>query len=142
MDDFTLGVFLFEIERQSTFLVIATDDLRTALAANDWERTWYSIQAAVIAGGNLSKLFQPPNPQYRSRGAELREILGVSEESPLLVRKFRNRFEHFDEEIEEWATTDEHMVDSSAVPADVLFTYERRRWFMRNFDTDRFSVTF
>jgi hypothetical protein len=143
MDEMTRGVFLFQIERQSKFLLMAIAQLEDALSRDDDDGIWFAIQAAVIAAGNLAKLFWPPRADlYAERGRDLRQVLEVDETSTLArFRRLRNRFEHFDEDIEAWAQSEANMVDLSAVPADILFTSYKAQ-FMRNFDTDTFTVLF
>ncbi len=141
MDEMTRGVFLFQIERQSKFLIMAIAQLEDALSRHDDDAIWFAIQAAVIAAGNLSKLFWPSRADlYAERGRDLRQVLQVEESSSIAsFRGLRNRFEHFDEDIEVWAKSEVNMVDLSAVPADILFTAYKAQ-FMRNFDTDTFTV--
>src|SRR5436309_11778238 len=141
MDEMTRGVFLFQIERQAKFLLMTMAQLEAALTRHADDETWYAIQAAVIAARNLSKLFWP-RKAYAERGRDLRQVLEVDETSWIAsFRRLRNHFEHFDERIESWPQSDVSMVDLSAVPADILFTAYRAQ-FMRNLDTDTFSVLF
>jgi hypothetical protein len=122
---------------------MAASDLAVAVASGDMHRLWYSAQALLVAAGNVSKLLWPPNPKYQQRGRELRASLGVKEDSPLAPRTFRNHFEHFDERLEDWATSSNRrsLVDSSVVPAGAIQGVDPGD-FLRNLDPDTYSLTF
>lgn len=107
MEAMVLRIFQREVERQCKFAIIAVEDLSQALQIGDMDRIWYSIQAILVAAGNVSKLLWPPKPLLPERGAELRASLSVDDDSPLEPRTFRNHFEHFDERLEQWATSSE-----------------------------------
>ena len=143
METMILRIFQGEVERQCRFALIAVEDLNQALSTDDRDRIWYSIQAFLVAAGNVSKLLWPTRPLLPERGAELRESLSVSDESLLEPRKFRNHFEHFDERLEEWATSSErrNFADSSIGPPGMIVGLEPGD-FLRNFDTTNFAVTF
>lgn len=122
MNEYLERVFKLELRRQSEFAATAFQDLDQALASNDMTRIWYSVQALLIAVGNISKVLWPPNPTYECRGAALRDSLGVQEQSPLAPRSFRNHFEHFDERLEAWAASSKrHNFADSNVLTDYLF---------------------
>jgi hypothetical protein len=48
-----------EVERQCRFAIIAAADLDAALAVLDRDHIWYSVQAFLVAAGNVSKLLWP-----------------------------------------------------------------------------------
>jgi hypothetical protein len=117
MDQSILNIFQREIERQCNFAMIAFDGIKSNfLNLSDKNKDmkehlysmdmfWYSIQNFLIAVGDISKILWPPNSKYQQRGEELRKILNIKDNSPLYLRSARNYFEHFDERIEEWATS-------------------------------------
>jgi hypothetical protein len=61
----------------------------------------------LLAVGRISRLLWPPDPLFPNRGAELRESLGVSEDSPLKALEFVEHFEHLDRHLETWYVTSE-----------------------------------
>lgn len=63
--------------------------------------TWSSIQSILVATGNVSKILWP-TIKYRARGERLRQMLKVDNTNILSSRKFRNYFEHYDEQIDDW----------------------------------------
>ena len=143
METFILRIFQREVERQCRFALIAIDDLKQALQTSNNDRIWYSIQAFLVAAGNISKLLWPSEPRLPERGTELRASLSVGDESPLAPREFRNHFEHFDERLEKWSTSSErrNFVDSNIGPQGMVTGVEPGD-FLRNFDPKTFAVTF
>lgn len=97
--------FLLEVRRQCWFALVAFGEMKASIDRNDPDRLWYSIQAFLVAAGIASRLLWPGRPDSKKRAGRrwLRQMLGVSEESPLADRSFRNHYEHFDERIEQWA---------------------------------------
>jgi hypothetical protein len=142
LDKMLLRLFCHEVERQCTFGLMASDDLRAAIQG-PVDRIWFSIQNLLVAAGNVSKLLWPPRPRIPNRGEELRKVLGVPDDSPLAPRTFRNYFEHFDERLEEWATSSDrkNFVDSNVGSPGMIARVDSGD-FLRNFDTTTFAVTF
>jgi hypothetical protein len=143
MNKMVLRIYQMEVKRQCKFALIAAQDINNALQYNDMDRIWYSIQAFVVAVGNISKILWPSNALLPERGADIRKSLLVDDDSPLGPRKFRNHFEHFDERLEIWATSSEHMglVDSNVGPPGMIAGHDPGDY-LRNFDTRNFAVTF
>ncbi len=143
MDKQVLLIFQREIERQCRFALIAFADLGEALNVANTDRAWYSIQALLIAAGNVSKLLWPPGSTFAGRGNELRLSLAVPDPSPLEPRTFRNHFEHFDERLEAWASSSQrhNFVDSNIGPAGSISGPDLAD-FLRNFDTTKYAVTY
>jgi hypothetical protein len=107
-------------------------------------RLWYSVQAFLVAAGNISKLLWPPGkPLFPERGPELRSGLDVEENSPLKPRTFRNHFEHFDERLERWAASPEPrtLTDSNIGPVSAISGLELDDR-LRHFDPTTYTVTF
>ena len=143
MDNMLLRIFHTEVKRQARFGLIAASDLDAALSSRDMDRLWYSVQSLLIAAGNLSKLFWPSQSSARKRGEDLRTSLAVPDPSPLEPRSFRNHFEHFDERLEQWATSSQrrNFADSNVGPTGMISGLDPRDY-LRNFDTDKYAVTF
>lgn len=143
MDKRILRIFQREIERQCRFAIIAVQDLQKALQAPDMDRIWYSIQSFLVAAGNVSKLLWPSSAHIPDRATELKNSLGVDDSSPLAPRTFRNYFEHFDERLEDWATSSKqkNFVDSNVGPSGMISGIDPEDY-LRNFDTTKNAVTF
>jgi len=58
------------------------------------------LQNLVSQCAALSRYFWPVRAAHAWRGKQLREVFGVSDESPLRSRDLRNDFEHFDEQLD------------------------------------------
>ena len=143
MDKHVLRIFQLETERQCRFAIMAIEDLQKALQTGDIDRIWYSVQTFLVAAGNLSKLLWPSAAHISDRAKELKSSLGVDDSSPLAPRTFRNHFEHFDERLENWATSSKHQgfVDSNVGPSGMIYGPDSGDY-LRNFDTIKGSITF
>lgn len=104
--------------------------------------TWYAVQNLLIACGNLSKLLWGKKSQAASR-KDLRDSLGVSDDSPLKDRRLRDYFEHFDEKLEAWYAESEHrnFVGRNIGPANMIQGLNEAERF-HHFDPTTGLVTF
>jgi len=136
-------VFLHELQRQAAFGLTASADLDIALASANVDRTWYSVQALLVAVGNLSKVLWPAASKSVPRGQALRTLLNVPDSSPLAPRTFRNHFEHFDERLETWAGSSrrKNFADSNIGPPGMIQGLDSGDY-LRNYDTANAAVTF
>jgi hypothetical protein len=128
--------------KHEEWLEALTEHQRMQEAAAD--RLWYSIQAFLVAAGNISKLLWPSDTSILpERGPELRASLEVEGDSPLASRTLRNQFEHFDERLARWAVSSKQRVfiDASVRPVGVISGAEPGDY-LRNFDPQNFAVTF
>lgn len=143
METRILRFFQMEVERQCKFALIAVEDLQQSLKVINMDRIWYSIQALLVATGDISKLLWPTKPLLPERGKELRESLSISDNSPLESREFRNIFEHFDERLEKWATASGHLAfaDSNVGPINMIGNFEPKDY-MRHFDHTNSTLIF
>jgi hypothetical protein len=101
MKEFKEIVLISEIVLQSKIAQRANERLEATHESFDRLDVWSSIQSILVATGNISKILCPIYKKYEARGNRLRELLKVADDNPLLDRKFRNYFEHYDERIEE-----------------------------------------
>jgi hypothetical protein len=143
MEKHLLRQFQREVERQCQFVMIALQDIEESSSNGDGKLFWYSVQNFVVAVGRISRLLWPPEPLFPKRGDELRESLGIGDDSPLRALGFVEHFEHFDKRLETWQVSSEHhrFFDSYTEPLDVLAeTAPEDR--MRGYDMDRNAVLF
>jgi hypothetical protein len=157
MDELLLQKFIFEIDRQCGFCLLAFEDLNQALLLlrtpgsdqlsrqKHGERLWYSAQSFLVASGNISKLlFGSSNQDYNKR-ADLRRSLGVDDSSPFHFRnrEARNYFEHFDVQLVLWfnSSTRHNFVDSNVGPRNMFGGVDGHD-FIRNFDPENMTITF
>ena len=132
-----------EVERQCQFAMIALQDMEDASSNSDGKLFWYSVQNLMVAISRISRLLWPPDPLFPRRGADLRESLGVGDDSPLKAREFAEHFEYFDKRLETWQVTSEHhrFFDSYTEPLDVLAeTAPEDR--LRGFDRENNAILF
>ena len=143
MEKHLLRQFQREVERQCQFVMIALQDLEESSSNGDGRLFWYSVQNFVVAVGRISRLLWPPDPLFPKRGDELRESLGVGEDSPLRALGFVEHFEHFERRLETSQLTaeDHRFFDSYKEPLDVLAETAPEDT-MRGYDTDRTAVLF
>ncbi len=143
MEKTLLRQFQIEVERQCQFAMIALQDMEEASANSDGRLFWYSVQGLMVAVGRISRLLWPPDPLFPKRGPELRESLGVGEDSPLSALEFVEHFEHFDKRLETWYVTSEQrrFFDSYTEPLDVLAETAPGDRF-RGFQTEKNAVLF
>lgn len=107
-------VLIGEIVLQSKIAQRSAERLKATHDTFDKVEVWCSIQSILVASGNVSKILWPVKKAYKSRGEKLRQMLNVDEHNLLSDRNFRNRFEHYDELIDDWFNT-----RSSAVYTDL-----------------------
>jgi len=93
-------VLIGEIVLQAKIAQRAAERLQATNDNFDNIEVWCSIQSILIAAGNVSNILRLSPEKYKSRGEQLRNKLKVDENNPLLDRKFRNYFEHYDERID------------------------------------------
>jgi hypothetical protein len=134
--------FQADMARHDQWLAAKEEHERMQAAARD--RLWYSVQAFLVAAGNISKLLWPSDKSlFPERGPELRAGLEVEENSLLKPRIFRNHFEHFDERLERWAASSNprKLADSNIGPVGAISNLEPNDR-LRHFDPTTFAVTF
>jgi hypothetical protein len=107
VDDLVLRVFRTEVAFQCRSALTATWRLNELLdEKNPTEATsarmWNELQAILVAGANLSKMFWGSRGKLEEQRKPLRDSFAVADDSPLRDTALRNDFEHFDERLETW----------------------------------------
>ncbi len=164
MDSVHYRVFYGFLGRECKFAIMAKEAMEQTLRelSRVWDSSvdggrvfnqfWYSVDAFLIATGNISKILWPPNPLNRhlqqeieQRGTDLRNILGINSSSPFREsnRNLRNHFEHFDERIDEWffTTARQPIVDSNIISTQIVQKFDPSQTF-RNFDPNTWILYF
>jgi hypothetical protein len=117
-------VLIGEIVLQSKIARTAAERLETPPSDVDKQvDIWSSIQSILVATANVSKILWPKN-KYKARGERLRQMLRVENSNILSNRKFRNYFEHYDEQVDDWFRN-----QSSAVYTDLAMNPSLRGLF-------------
>lgn len=132
-----------EINRQCKFALTALEDMDLGNEEVN-PRFWYSVQAFLSASANASKLLWGSTEEIARRRRPIRQSLGISDDSPLRSRSFRNHFDHFDERLETWfqdwarggprGGSDSYVGDIDELEIGELA--------LRNFDTKTKTLTF
>jgi hypothetical protein len=91
------------------------------------------LQNVIVQAASLSRYFWPARAEFEWRGAQLRTVFTMSDDSPLKSREMRNAVEHFDERIDKYLELGVvgHIVpeyvgpvpDSRGVPVHMLRAY-------------------
>lgn len=100
MKDEELVFYLWEIDEQCRYATMAWKAMQT----NDSDVQWYSVQAFLVAVANVSKILWPV--KATERGERLRKMLSIADTHPFKSRGMRNAFEHSDERLDEWLSSD------------------------------------
>jgi len=114
-------LYLSEVERQSRY---ALEALTIAFSIPDAEldgddsHVWPALQSALVAAALVSRILDGSRAHgghaarrhARKRGAELRALLEVEEDSPLLERRLRDHLEHLDERLDRLALDEQRTV--------------------------------
>lgn len=142
MDDFALSIFKVELKAICEHAAVAEVQLEEARRRNNREiaggrsmllpgerdiRIWLAVQSLLILAANASKLLWGSgqlSEKARAERAPLREMAGVSDDSPLKIPEVRNAFEHWDEEILRWLKTDPKAYGSWYIGSDEAFPPE------------------
>ncbi|MCK0133365.1 hypothetical protein [Arenibacter sp. S6351L] len=91
------GAFITELIFQAELVSHSHERLKDSVEDFDKIAVWSCIQSILISSGNISKILWPMISKYKERGIQLRELLKIDSESILKNRKIRNKFEHYDE---------------------------------------------
>jgi len=111
MDPTLEQAFIREINCQCEFALAAYARMLESVALSMPLGVFCWVQSFLVAAANVSKIFQPSpahrrpkqfKQQCQKRGEELRVRFGIDQASPILDRKLRDRFEHYDEDIQDW----------------------------------------
>ena len=135
MDLMLLRVFQRQVLFQCECTLLAAADINAALQAQDTTRVFYGVQNFLNAAANIAKALWGRSGTPPAQRQDLRESLGVAEDSPLRVVTMRNHFEHVDEKLEEWWRESQQRVfiDMNIGPKSAWPGGGPRDWF-RNLD--------
>jgi hypothetical protein len=98
--------FLLEISLQARFVELGSEALDRALADETSVGTtdiWLALQTIVVSSANLSKMLWGSSGKKAAERAEIRDSLGLKDDSCLNSVDLRNDFEHIDERMERFA---------------------------------------
>jgi hypothetical protein len=125
MDQDSEQRFLREIANQCAFADAAYDEMRRAVLQVRWGTTFFNAQNFLVAAACVAKLLWPHpaakkgsafRNQCIQRGDDLRQLLGILDTSPVRDRWLRDRFEHFDEDLQAWQMQQAGLAAPNPVP--------------------------
>ncbi|GGM42174.1 hypothetical protein [Microbacterium saperdae] len=119
MDISLINVFAQQIITQAHVALHGRAIMHTPAARANGAELWLGAQLFLTGSGNIAKAFWGSGRAKGKRAAEraaLREALGVADGSALEDVTLRNKFEHFDEAIDEWwgKSTNHNFLDQMA----------------------------
>lgn len=127
-----LWQFQSQVQLQCQFVLFATEDLAKGLRANDTRRIFYALQSLLGAAANISKaLWGQRKAKTRPLAAQrelLRASIDVTEQSPFYTVAVRNRFEHFDEALDDWWKKSPMHSSADLNFGPVMFSRDSMRW--------------
>lgn len=136
MDLMLLCLFQRQVALQCEAILFAAEDLQRALRIRASSWAWISIQNLLGAGANASKALWGQGGKFAGEREPLRRSLQVEDTSPLREVAMRNRFEHFDEKMDEWwdQSTDHNYVDMNFGDVETAISGVDEKDMFRNFD--------
>ena len=122
MDNQLLQLLVREIGLQCRYSLFAYNNLQRTFTTHSIEETFFFVHAFLSHGANVSKLMGPSRPASSARGKLLRRELGVADRSPIELRSFRNHLEHYDERLEDWASSSQrrNIADMNVMPRTAI----------------------
>ena len=143
MDLMLLRVFQRQVGLQCRYLLLAAEDVNKGLQQQDIEYTFYALQNLLNAAANISKALWGTKGKRADARKELRDSIGIADDSPLRDPDMRNNFEHFDERLDKWwKDSSRHMhVDFVVGPKNMVSVGDETDQF-RIFDPDTMDMVF
>jgi hypothetical protein len=123
VDKQLLRLFQRQVALQCRGVLIATGQLNEALAQKDTPAVWTAVQSLLTSAANISKACWGQRGKHLEAPRKLlRDSLQIDDNSPLNQVTMRNKFEHFDEKLDEWwkSSTDHHHLDVSVMPPSAI----------------------
>lgn len=97
-----LRMFQYQVALQCKFLILSAKEIERSLGERDVENTFYAIQNFLNSGANISKALWGQCGRHADERKQLRDSVGIGDNSPLRKVTMRNNFEHFDERLDKW----------------------------------------
>jgi hypothetical protein len=139
-------IYLAEVENQSDAGWIASEAINLALKGGPHanSQAFAAVQSLLTAAALISKLMWPASskPLHKERGEYLRSVLpGVAASAILADRSVRNRFEHFDEDLDEYLLTSSMFVDRAiGDPKMMVIVGDKPADYVRLIDTVELAI--
>ena len=130
-----LRAFQNQVLLQCEFMTLATAEVNAAMQSQDTTRIFYGLQNLLNAAANISKVLWGSGGRHADERREVRDSIGIHENSPLSTVTMRNNFEHFDERLDGWwsASARHNSQDLCVMPKSSVTGIDPIDWF-RVFD--------
>lgn len=105
MKEFTLEIFVDEIQKQSEYALTSYDFMMSNLRKNNLKAFWFYTSAFLSATANVSKLLggNSKSGSYSER-EQIRTYFNIKNDDLMIhVRDVRNAFDHYDDRIKTWS---------------------------------------
>jgi hypothetical protein len=135
-------LFLYELDEQCNFAILAYDNIINAIKNKEGDKVWLYLELFLIAAAKISIIFWPQGRKHKKRGEELRNLLAIDETVAFATRDPRNHLEHFDERLDEWYDNSTHhnLANKVILPEITFMTGNIDH--LRTFLTKRFVFKF
>jgi hypothetical protein len=124
MDLMLLRLFQRQVEFQCRAVHLAGVQVGQELAQGSTDQTqlWAGVQSLLTAAANISKACWGQSGKYEAEREPLRTSLGVTDASPLRGVWMRNRFDHYDEALDDWwaQSTSHNHIDFGIFPLNAI----------------------
>ncbi len=145
MEKHAQDTYLREVRQHARYVKLAKTQLDEALRQRSSgvdDGVFMALQTLLSSAAMLSKLFWPGRGGLASRGPHLRDLLGISDDSPLRNRDLRNDFEHYDERIDVYAASGRRAhIDRNVGPVS-MFGKVPPELINRHYDPEAESLSF
>jgi hypothetical protein len=149
MDSLLLEHFQHQTYLQCRFVLIAAKQLDEAMSQRGGVTDiFYSLQNLLTSAVNISKALWGTGDAMAEARKPLRESIGISDDSPIKddqLRQLRNKYEHFDEKLDDWwKQSEQHILLDLIVAPKSAFAIEgagKKDWF-RHYDPKTKCLTF
>jgi hypothetical protein len=129
MDRQLLRLFQKQVGFQCVVALIAANQLQVAAIRSQavppesredtMSAVWAAVQGLLTANANIAKLCWGQGNKYEVERKPLRDSLGIGDDSPLKDVWMRNRFDRYDEDLDDWwqkSSDHNHLAMASSPP--------------------------
>jgi hypothetical protein len=143
MDIMLLRVFQQQVLHQCDFMLLAANEVNSGLQQQNLTMVFFGTQNLLNAVANISKALWGQRGKFSEARKDLRDSIGIGDDSPLHQVTMRNHFEHFDERLDKWWSDSKahNFMDFNLAPRSSVAGIEEIDWF-RIFDPKTTDMTF
>ena len=142
MEQAQLIKFVEEVHQQCRFGKMAWQGLRSALNGMDNERAFFHIHAFLDRARMVSRFLWTDNESSQNRSRSLREILKVSDSSPLNASGLKTFADSTDADFEKWLFSLGHSryIGANIMPKGTMSDFAQDA-FLRSLDPEMYHFT-